>query len=61
MRSEKEHTVSIDFENGVVTHEGNEYHFLDFPKAGLRYPGRERPVPTYEEEALQGAILQFVP
>ena len=24
-------TVKIDFENGVVTHEGNEYHFLALP------------------------------
>ena len=29
---EKGDTPSIDFENGTVTHEGNEYHFLDFPK-----------------------------
>jgi 3-isopropylmalate/(R)-2-methylmalate dehydratase small subunit len=24
-------TISIDFENGIVTHEGNEYHFPALP------------------------------
>ncbi len=28
-------TVSIDFENGVVRHEGNEYHFPALPKEVL--------------------------
>jgi len=31
MRSEKEDTVLIDFENGTVTHEGNEYRFPALP------------------------------
>ena len=32
---EKDDTVAIDFENGIVHHEGNEYHFLALPKEVL--------------------------
>jgi len=28
-------TLSVDFENGIVHHEGNEYHFLALPKEVL--------------------------
>jgi 3-isopropylmalate/(R)-2-methylmalate dehydratase small subunit len=31
----KENTVKIDFENGIVTHKGNEYHFPALPKEVL--------------------------
>ena len=31
----KDDTVGIDFENGTVTHEGNEYHFPALPKEVL--------------------------
>lgn len=31
----KDDIVAIDFENGVVTHEGNEYHFPALPKEVL--------------------------
>jgi len=31
----KDDTVKIDFENGVITHEGNEYHFPALPKEVL--------------------------
>ena len=31
----KGNPVAIDFENGVVTHEGNEYHFPTLPKEVL--------------------------
>ena len=27
----KDDTLSIDFENGIVSHEGNEYHFPALP------------------------------
>ena len=32
---EKDNTISIDFENGVVRHEGNEYHFPALPREVL--------------------------
>jgi 3-isopropylmalate dehydratase small subunit len=32
---EKGYTLSIDFENRIVTHESNEYHFPALPKEVL--------------------------
>ena len=32
---DKDDTLSIDFENGIVIHEGNEYHFPALPKEVL--------------------------
>jgi hypothetical protein len=42
-------TIEIDFERGVVIHEGREYHFPALPKEVPRHLERRRPDPAREE------------